>query len=113
MKPSNFSAARAHLERALDHLSGSDETSMEARIAIDLLIEAAALEEYKRIAADVIPYRASGGPRTAASLLKKGMFPVVSGGLNPSSTPSTTVTTGRKGAHMDPSTSRSLVGRPD
>lgn len=48
MKPSNFSAARAHLERALDHLSGPDETSKEARVAIDLLVEAVAIEEYNR-----------------------------------------------------------------
>lgn len=56
MKPSNFSAARAHLERALDHLCGLDETSKEARIAIDLLIEAVALEEYRREPAEVIPF---------------------------------------------------------
>ena len=72
MKPSNFSAARAHLERALDHLSGSDETSMEARIAIDLLIEAAALEEYKRTPADVIPFRAPGGPPHCGEPVEKG-----------------------------------------
>lgn len=57
MKPSNFSAARAHLERTLDHLSGPDETSMEARVAIDLLIEAVALEEYKCASGDVIRFR--------------------------------------------------------
>lgn len=56
MKPSNFSAARAHLERALDHFCGPDETSKEARIAIDLLIEAAALAEYKRAPSGVIPF---------------------------------------------------------
>ena len=59
MKPSNFSAARAHLERALDHFCGPDETSKEARIAIDLLIEAAAIQEYKHAPADVIPYGAA------------------------------------------------------
>ena len=46
MKRSNFSAARAHLERAMDHLAGNDIASVDARTALALLIDATILAEY-------------------------------------------------------------------
>lgn len=45
---SNFSAARVHLELALDHLTGSDKITVQAREAIDLLIEAVATAEHRK-----------------------------------------------------------------
>lgn len=59
MKPSNFAAARAYLERAVDHLCGSDRTSTEARTALDLLIEAVILAEHRQTPADVVPFKAA------------------------------------------------------
>jgi undecaprenyl pyrophosphate synthase len=53
---SNHSAARAHLERAYDHLRGNDETSRQAREALDLLIEALAVAEYSRRPAEVVGF---------------------------------------------------------
>ena len=57
---SEFSAARVHLERAYDALRGDDETSSKTREALDLLIEAVAVAEYRRPSATVIdlPIRA-------------------------------------------------------
>lgn len=57
MKRSNFSAARAHLERAFDYLAGNDEPSTEACIAIDLLIEVVTVAEHKRSTAEVMQLR--------------------------------------------------------
>ncbi|MCV0396020.1 MAG: hypothetical protein K5872_18280 [Rhizobiaceae bacterium] len=51
---SNYSAARAHLERAYDHLGGSDDTSRQSREALDLLIEALAVAECRRQPAEVV-----------------------------------------------------------
>ncbi|MCC2689463.1 MAG: hypothetical protein K0S21_2266 [Rhizobiaceae bacterium] len=61
--PSEFALAREYLEQAWLRLSGEDETSVQSRAAIDLLIEAVAQAEYtKRYAADVLsfPVKASG-----------------------------------------------------
>lgn len=51
---SNYSAARAHLERAYDHLCGDDDTSRQAREAVDLLIEAVAVAECSRKPAEFV-----------------------------------------------------------
>ena len=45
---SDFHRARMFLERALDVLQGGDETSVHAREALDLLIEACALTEFSK-----------------------------------------------------------------
>lgn len=57
--PSDFSAARVHLERAYDYLHGADTTSRKSREALDLLIEAAATAEYRRPTAKVVPFHRS------------------------------------------------------
>ncbi|MBN9220186.1 MAG: hypothetical protein J0I79_19755 [Mesorhizobium sp.] len=54
---SDFSAAGIHLERACHYLQGTDHTSVEARQALDLLIEAVAVAECSRPVADVVPFR--------------------------------------------------------
>jgi hypothetical protein len=59
---SDFAAARQHLESAQDSLSGSDETSLKVREALDLLIEAVAAAECRRPPAEIIPF-----PRRAQS----------------------------------------------
>jgi hypothetical protein len=53
---SDFSAARAHLEKAYHHLSGQDEASRKAQEALDWLIEAVLAAEHSRPSADVIPF---------------------------------------------------------
>jgi hypothetical protein len=45
---SDFHRARLFLERALEVLQGGDETSVHAREALDLLIEACATKEFSR-----------------------------------------------------------------
>lgn len=45
---SDFSAARVHLDRAYDYLCGDDPMSRRGREALDLLIEAVAVEEFKQ-----------------------------------------------------------------
>ncbi len=45
---SDFHRARRLLERALEALQGGDETSVHAREALDLLIEACATKEFYR-----------------------------------------------------------------
>lgn len=45
---SDFSAARLLLEQAYHHLRGDDETSIKAREALDLIIEAVAVEQFRR-----------------------------------------------------------------
>ncbi|MER9438683.1 hypothetical protein [Mesorhizobium sp. M0618] len=45
---SDFSAARVHLDRAYDYLCGDDPMSQRGREALDLLIEAVAVEEFKQ-----------------------------------------------------------------
>lgn len=45
---SDFSAARVHLDRAYHYLRGDDEMSRRGREALDLLIEAVAVEEFKK-----------------------------------------------------------------
>ncbi|MGB3391218.1 MAG: hypothetical protein WBA88_24925 [Pseudaminobacter sp.] len=45
---SDFSAARLLLERAYHQLHGDDEVSIKAREALDLIIEAVAVEQFKR-----------------------------------------------------------------
>jgi hypothetical protein len=56
---SDFSGARRFLERANEALRGSDITSEQMRIAIDLLIEVAIREEYSRYdeVAKILPFR--------------------------------------------------------
>lgn len=53
---SDFTGARAHLERALECLHGTDETSENARQAIDLLIEAVAAKEFQRHSAKIVTF---------------------------------------------------------
>jgi hypothetical protein len=53
---SDFSAARAHLEKAYHLLPGADETSRKAREALDWLTEAILVAEHRRPAAEVIPF---------------------------------------------------------
>lgn len=53
---SDFSAARLHLERAYDYLNGADETSRRAREALDLLIEAVAVSECRRLPSQVVAF---------------------------------------------------------
>jgi hypothetical protein len=53
---SDFSAARAHLEKAYHHLSGSDEASLKAQEALDWLIEAVLAAEHSRPEAEIIPF---------------------------------------------------------
>jgi hypothetical protein len=63
---SDFSAARAHLEKAYHLLSGPDETSRKAREALDWLTEAILVAEHSRPAAEVIPFpdrKRAGGQR--------------------------------------------------
>ncbi|ESY14495.1 hypothetical protein [Mesorhizobium sp. LNJC394B00] len=57
---SDFSAARVHLDRAYDYLRGDDPMSQRGREALDLLIEAVAVEEFKQ-------------PRQSAEVLR---FPI-------------------------------------
>ncbi|RWK70561.1 MAG: hypothetical protein EOS07_36430 [Mesorhizobium sp.] len=45
---SDFSAARVHLDRAYHYLRGDDPMSRRGREALDLLIEAVAVEELKQ-----------------------------------------------------------------
>ncbi|RUV61598.1 MAG: hypothetical protein E5V25_00765 [Mesorhizobium sp.] len=45
---SYFSAARVHLDRAYHYLRGDDPMSRRGREALDLLIEAVAVEELKQ-----------------------------------------------------------------
>ena len=45
---SDFSAARVHLDRAYHYLRGDDPMSRRGREALDLLIEAVAVEEFKQ-----------------------------------------------------------------
>jgi hypothetical protein len=45
---SDFSAARVHLDRAHHYLRGDDPVSQRGREALDLLIEAVAVEEFRR-----------------------------------------------------------------
>lgn len=45
---SDFAAANLHLEQAYQYLLGNDGTSREARVALDLLIEAVVAAQYKR-----------------------------------------------------------------
>ena len=61
---SNYPAARAHLERAYDHLRGTDDTSRQVREALDLLIEACAVAECRRGPAEVVrfPSKHGAGP---------------------------------------------------
>lgn len=53
---SDFSAARMHLERAYVCLNGTDETSRNAREAIDLLIEAIATKVLQELDSKVITF---------------------------------------------------------
>jgi len=53
---SDFAAARLHLERACHYLRGDDETSSEARAALDLLIEAIVAAQYTRPVAQVLDF---------------------------------------------------------
>lgn len=57
--PSNFALARHHLEQAWLQLSGSDETSVKSRQALDILIEAIATIEHMmpRREAEIIEFR--------------------------------------------------------
>lgn len=61
---SDFAAARFHLERAFDKLNGQDEISVNAREALDLLIEAVATVENKRHCGKVFPFPKAGGKRS-------------------------------------------------
>jgi hypothetical protein len=45
---SDFSAARVDLERAYHHLRGDDAMSRRGREALDLLIEAVVVEEFRQ-----------------------------------------------------------------
>jgi undecaprenyl pyrophosphate synthase len=60
---SNHSAARAHLERAYDHLCGNDNTSRQAREALDLLIEAMAIAEYSHESAQIVLFHSKKAER--------------------------------------------------
>lgn len=53
---SDFSAARELLESAQLKLTGADESSHKVREALDILIEAVALAEYRKPPAEVIPF---------------------------------------------------------
>jgi len=53
---SDFSAARLHLQRAQDYLRGSDETSDQARQAIDMLLDAVTHAEFRKPASNVIAF---------------------------------------------------------
>lgn len=57
---SDFSAARVHLDRAYHYLRGDDPISRRGREALDLLLEAVTVEEFKQ-------------PRQNAEML---MFPI-------------------------------------
>ncbi|RVC81592.1 hypothetical protein EN745_09265 [Mesorhizobium sp. M4A.F.Ca.ET.022.05.2.1] len=54
---SDFAAARAHLNEALNHLCGHDQVSRDSRLAIDLLIEAVITAEHCKQPAKVIEFR--------------------------------------------------------
>ena len=58
MKPSNFSAARAHLKRAMDHLAGDDGASVDSRTALALLIETRIIAEHLQPAGELIDFTA-------------------------------------------------------
>ncbi|WP_244750049.1 MULTISPECIES: hypothetical protein [Phyllobacteriaceae] len=45
---SDFSAARVHLDRAYHYLRGDDPMSQRGREALDLLIEAVVVEEFRQ-----------------------------------------------------------------
>lgn len=51
---SDHAAARIHLERALEQLQGDDKVSVQARQALDLLIEAVVVAQHRRKPADVV-----------------------------------------------------------
>lgn len=53
---SDFTAARAYLERAHDVLRGNDKTSRQTKLALDLLIEAVAVAEFRRKGAEIISF---------------------------------------------------------
>jgi len=53
---SDFSAARSHLDRAYYHLRGRDETSLRARDALDILIEAIATAEHTRPPGEILQF---------------------------------------------------------
>jgi hypothetical protein len=57
---SDFAAARVHLERAFDYLKGNDDLSHNAREALDLLIEAVAVAQYRRPQGEVLTYPDGG-----------------------------------------------------
>ena len=50
MQQSNFSGARQNLERAFVALYGKDEFSVQARVALGLLIDACASKEFAKTA---------------------------------------------------------------
>ncbi|MER8376662.1 hypothetical protein NKH19_26095 [Mesorhizobium sp. M1338] len=54
---SDLSAARIHLERACYYLQGTVHTRVEARQALDLLIEAVAVAECSHPVAEAVPFR--------------------------------------------------------
>lgn len=58
---SDFTAARIALEQALERLQGDDATSVQAREALDVLIEAIIAAEFTRQpgVANIIRFRAS------------------------------------------------------
>ena len=62
MRSSNFAAARLFLERAAEMLQGDDETSQQAREALDLLIEAVVTKEFSRLAKGDNVARFPNGP---------------------------------------------------
>lgn len=51
---SDHAAARIHLERALKQLQGDDQVSVQAREALELLIEAVVDAQHRRKPADVV-----------------------------------------------------------
>ena len=59
---SDYSAARAHLERAIHYLRGEDDTSRNSREALELIVEAVIVADMRRPSAKVIKFR---GARSA------------------------------------------------
>jgi len=54
---SDFSAARFHLDRAYLYLGGTDEMSQQARLAINLLIEAVSTCEFAAATSSILALR--------------------------------------------------------
>ncbi|WP_274630260.1 hypothetical protein [Arvimicrobium flavum] len=65
---SDLFAARQHLEKAFDCLSGDDELGRRAREALGIILDAIAVVEHRRPTAEIIAF-----PQAASVLATRGL----------------------------------------